>query len=273
MTPTKLLSETASPAASSTDPPPRPGGVCAIHQPNFLPRLSTLAKIFAADYWIVLDDVQFARRDYQHRARIAPLDRPGQQHWLSLATHLPNGRATLIRDAQLINQQRSRDQTAQAIRHCYRRSRHWRHVNDVLERVLTAFASSDRTSFVAENSTRVLLDLLGWHGRIIRSSQLPTRRERSQRLADLATVTGATTYLCGSGGLRYLDHGPFNAASVLVEPFLTPSGGPWSGSRRMSALHTLAALGTVGFAEALAEAARRPADQERRGGIVPASCP
>ncbi|WP_228718587.1 WbqC family protein [Kitasatospora acidiphila] len=252
------LSATASPAASSTDPLPWRGGVCAIHQPNFLPRLSTLAKIFAADYWIVLDDVQFARRDYQHRARIAPLDRPDQQHWLSLATHLPNGRATLIRDARLIDPQRSRSQTAQAVRHCYRRSRHWRHVSDVLEHVLTAFTNSERTWIVAEDSTRALLALLGWPGRIIRSSQLPARRERSQRLADLATVTGATTYLCGPGGLRYLDHGPFDAAKVPVEPFLTPSDGLWSNSRRLSALHTLSALGAAGFADALAETARRP---------------
>ncbi|MCW2882861.1 MAG: hypothetical protein JWQ95_6961, partial [Sphaerisporangium sp.] len=26
----------------------------------------TLAKLFSPDCWIVLDDVQFARRDYQH---------------------------------------------------------------------------------------------------------------------------------------------------------------------------------------------------------------
>ncbi|MFW6692959.1 WbqC family protein [Streptomyces sp. MAR4 CNX-425] len=49
--------------------PALPGAVCAIHQPNLFPRLSTLAKLYAADRWIVLDDVQFARRDYQHRAR------------------------------------------------------------------------------------------------------------------------------------------------------------------------------------------------------------
>ncbi|WP_405003208.1 WbqC family protein [Kitasatospora purpeofusca] len=243
------MSATASAAASSTDPLPRPGGVCAIHQPNFLPRLSTLAKIFAADYWIVLDDVQFARRDYQHRARIAPLDRPEQQRWLSLATHLPNGRATLIRDARLIDPQRSRDLTAHALRHCHRRSRHWREVSEVLDRVLSAFTSTDRTWLVAEDSTKALLDLLGWRGQIIRSSQLSARRERSQRLADLATVTGATTYLCGPGGLRYLDHGPFNAAKVLVQPFLTPADGPWSDSRRLSALHTLSVLGAAGFAE------------------------
>ena len=34
--------------------------LCAIHQPNFFPRLSTLAKLYTADIWIVLDDVQFA---------------------------------------------------------------------------------------------------------------------------------------------------------------------------------------------------------------------
>ncbi|WP_234377011.1 WbqC family protein [Streptomyces sp. TP-A0356] len=49
-----------------------------------------MAKLFAADRWIVLDDVQFARRDYQHRARLAALDDPGRQQWLSLPTHLPH---------------------------------------------------------------------------------------------------------------------------------------------------------------------------------------
>ncbi|HEY5834264.1 MAG TPA: WbqC family protein [Streptomyces sp.] len=255
MTPTRPLSATASPAASSADLLPRPGGVCAIHQPNFLPRLSTLAKLFAADYWIVLDDVQFARRDYQHRARIAPIDRPDLVHWLSLATHLPGGRATLIRDARLADPQRSRDQTAQAIRHCYRRSRHWQQISTVLDVVLEGFTGSDRTGVVAENSTRALLDLVGWRGEIIRSSQLPARRERSQRLADLAAVTGATTYLCGPGGLRYLDHGPFKAADVRVEPFLTPTEGLWSNSRRLSALYSLSELGAAGLASALAETA------------------
>jgi hypothetical protein len=224
-----------------------------------------LAKLFAADYWIVLDDVQFARRDYQHRARIAPIGRPDLAHWLSLATHLPDGRGTLIRDTRLADPQRSRDLTAQAIRHCYRRSRYWRQLSSVLDRVLEDFTGSDcgsdpgsdRTGVVAESSTRALLDLLNWRGEIIRSSQLQARSERSQRLADLAAVTKATTYLCGPGGLRYLDHDPFKAAHVRVEPFRTPSEGLWSNSRRLSALHSLAELGATGLASALAATAVR----------------
>lgn len=259
MTPTRPWSVTASLAASSADCPSRPGGVCAIHQPNFLPRLSTLAKIFAADYWIVLDDVQFARRDYQHRARIAPIGQPDQQQWLSLATHLLNGRCTLIHDARLIDPQRSRDQTARAIRHCYRRSRHWRDVSDALDRVLAGFDDTDRTWVAAEQSTKALLDLLGWEGRITHSSQLPARQERSQRLADLAAVTGATAYLCGPGGLRYLDHDPFAAVHVPVEPFLTPTDALWSHSRHLSGIHALSLLGRIGLASALRRGSPRSA--------------
>jgi len=62
---------------------------CAIHQPNLLPRLSTLAKLYAADVWVILDDVQFVRRDYQHRACLAALDDPQRRQWMSVETHLP----------------------------------------------------------------------------------------------------------------------------------------------------------------------------------------
>src|SRR5689334_10245014 len=100
---TNPLSVTASPAASSPHDLPAPDGLCAIHQPNLFPRLTTLAKLFAADYWIVLDDVQFNRRDYQHRARLAALDDPRRQRWLSLPTHLPDGRPTRTHDALMLD--------------------------------------------------------------------------------------------------------------------------------------------------------------------------
>ncbi|MFE0150155.1 WbqC family protein [Nonomuraea sp. NPDC059007] len=67
------------------------GLVVAIHQPNLFPRLSTLAKLYAADRWIVLDNVQFNSRGYQHRAGLAALDDATRQRWLTLATHLPGG--------------------------------------------------------------------------------------------------------------------------------------------------------------------------------------
>ncbi|MFD7713990.1 WbqC family protein [Streptomyces sp. NPDC059786] len=242
MPPSNLSSATASPAASSPPDLPEPGGLCAIRQPNFLPRLTTLARLFAADYWIVLDDVQFTRRDYQHRARLADLDDPTRQQWLTIPTHLPHGRPTLIRDAMIDDMRLARRRTAGMLRQHYGPSPYWPALAQVLNPVLDAFTTG-RTAMVAETSTRVLLDLLGWRGHVLASSRLPARPGRSLRLADLAAATGARAYLCGTGGITYLDPAPFTAHNIAVTPFRPPATGIWSSGRRLSALWALAGLG------------------------------
>ncbi|MDQ8707226.1 WbqC family protein [Streptomyces sp. LHD-70] len=239
---TNPSSATASPAASSTRDLPALDGLCAIHQPNFLPRLTTLAKLFAADYWIVLDDVQFTRRDHQHRARLAALDDPALHQWLTIPTHLPNGRPTLIRDALIDDANLARRRTAGMLRQHYAASPHWPALAQALDPLLDTFTTG-RTTKVAEMSTRVLLDLLGWQGQILTSSSLPARPGRSVRLADLAAATGARAYLCGTGGMTYLDPAPFAAQNIAVALFRPPTTGIWSSGWRISALWALATLG------------------------------
>ncbi|MEU6003453.1 hypothetical protein ABZ837_37300 [Streptomyces sp. NPDC047197] len=56
------------------------------------------------------------------------------------------------------------------------------------------FAATDRTAVIAEASTRLILELLGWRGRMIRSSEFTVRA--SLRLADLAMTTKTRAYLC-----------------------------------------------------------------------------
>ncbi len=248
----------ASTAASSVPESPSvgsPGGVCAIHQPNLFPRLSTLAKLYAAGRWIVLGDVQFARRDYQHRARLAALDEPAHQQWLTLPTHLPDGRPTLISQAQLADPGRSRRTVSLLIRQYYGRSRHWPAVREVLEAVLDEFEATDRVSDVARASTVALLTALGWSGEVLDSSAIPTRGGRSERLADLAAATGSTHYLCGTGGWRYLDLAPFDVHGIPVLAFHTPvdTEGPlWRRSREISSLWALSQIGPEALAAMLA---------------------
>lgn len=248
----------ASTAASSVPESPSvgsPGEVCAIHQPNLFPRLSTLAKLYAADRWIVLGDVQFARRDYQHRARLAALDEPAHQQWLMLPTHLPDGRPTLISQARLADPGRSRRTVSLLVRQYYGRSRHWPAVREVLEAVLDEFEATDRVSDVARASTVALLTALGWSGEVLDSSAIPTRGGRSERLADLAAATGSTHYLCGTGGWRYLDPAPFDVHGIPVLAFHTPvdTGGPlWRRSREISSLWALSQIGPEALAAMLA---------------------
>lgn len=236
------------PPDRTTAPGPPALRACAIHQPNLLPRLSTLAKLYAADVWVVLDDVQFARRDYQHRTRLATLDDPGRWRWLSVETHLPHGRGTLVRDARLSDPRRAARRLAQLPAQFYRAGPHWPSLRAVLEPVARSAAENAGTAAVAEASTRALLGLLGWRGTVVHSSDLAAAEDRSARLADLTAAVGAGTYLCGRGGLRYLDHRPFTDRSLAVDAFTVPSGvgGLWTAGTSVTALWALAAYGPAG---------------------------
>jgi hypothetical protein len=147
------------------------GMLCAIHQPNFLPRLSTLAKLYAADIWIILDDVQFTRRDYQHRCYLAPVPDarlPGR--WLTLPVHLPGGRETLIRDARLAEPALTAKRTSGILRHYHRRAPYRSEILNLIPGIEETITGTGRLADVSEHTTITLLRLLNWPGAICRSS-------------------------------------------------------------------------------------------------------
>ncbi|HKS46542.1 MAG TPA: WbqC family protein [Amycolatopsis sp.] len=223
-----------------------------MHQPNFFPRSSTLAKLFRADIWVVLDDVQFNARDYQHRARLAPLSAPDAQEWLTLPVHRPHGRASRIDELRLVDPDRSMKHLDQLVRHRYRRSAHWAGTNACVAKVLAALEVSDRIADVAETSTLALLSALGWPGTVVRSSTLDARCGRSVRLADLTKAVRADTYLCGPGGSKYLDETPFADAGITVSYPPPPAWSREPGTRSLSALWAMAVFGPATLREELA---------------------
>lgn len=95
-----------------------PRVTCAIHQPNLFPRTSTLRKIASADIWIILDDVQFNRHDYQHRARLARLTDETQQQWLSLSIRRPSGRASRINEVLVLDQETNARRVTKLVEQC-----------------------------------------------------------------------------------------------------------------------------------------------------------
>jgi hypothetical protein len=219
--------------------------VCAIHQPNLFPRWVTLAKLLAADTWVVLDDVQFCRHDHQHRSRLGHPGEPARQ-WLVLPVHLPRGRATTIREVRLADQDVARRRVTGLTRQYYRRTPGWARIEGVVDAVADAvdtLGAQQGLAAVAEASTALLLRACGWRGEIVRSSALARRRpistERSGRLADLTRAAGCDTYLCGRSGRSYLHPRPFQRTGTAVEFFALPDAeqGPLV---ELTALATLA---------------------------------
>jgi hypothetical protein len=239
--------------------------LCAIHQPNLFPRLATLGKLFTADVWVILDDVQFARRDYQHRCRVATLSEPGEPRWLTIPVHLPSGRATLIQDVRLADPDRAGLRVARMISQYYRRSPHWDTLAGPLQEILDVFERTDRLAEITEASTRALLSMLGWPGQIRRSSDLPACAGRTERLADRTQAAGCATYLCGTSGARYLQTPLFTGRGLIVQYFTLPPPGnapAWHADRRLASLQALMTIGP----DALADLLQANADSLRNTG-------
>lgn len=221
------------------------GTVCAIHQPNFFPRLSTIAKLFTADVHVVLTDVQFTRRDYQHRCRLHQPHTPHDAQWLTLPVHLPHGRNSHINQVSIVDAKRTRKRVHQLIQQHYRRALYWRTVRDITATV-TDLIDDDRPLMdISTASTSALLEALGWSGITMPSEQLRSRTGRSTRLADLTTAAGATHYLCGSGGARYLTEAPFHEQGITITYYQLPTQPaiPWHHAKTGSILCWLAHLG------------------------------
>jgi hypothetical protein len=241
---------------------------CAIHQSNFFPRLPTLAKLYAADVWVVLDDVQFNARDFQHRAWLVLPD-DTQAQWLTIPVHKPFGHATRIDEVLLAEHTKAARRVTQLVRDYYGRSPHWPLLAGPVAQVATSLAMGSRLADVAEVSTLALLNLLGWHGRAVRSSSLSARPERSARLADLAHAVDADEYLCGTGGAKYLDVEPFKAHDIAVQYFCPPPVGD-AGSRA-SSLVGIASVGPTALADQFGDSAKMMRSQTVHDKPGPAS--
>jgi hypothetical protein len=230
----------------------------AIHQSNLFPRLKVLTKLAMSDVYLVQDQVQYARRDWQNRFEVQT--RQGGRHLVSVPVHLPHGRSTRLAHAWVVDPTVSMKKMCDTIRHTYRRAPFWTDVQDHVEGVLATpvllLADLARRSTVA-----ALRRVAPWVA-VEDCPALPTsaeRRDRSGRLAATTRAVGGTAYLSGSGGRRYMDVGEFKGRQIDVHwqdwaadaELLALKLGTVS-TDNLSVLHYIAAIGSTRLNEALA---------------------
>jgi len=182
----------------------------AIHQPHYLPYLGYFDKLDAADVFIVLDTVQFAKHDWQNRNRIRTKD--GWQ-WLTVPV--------IDRFPERIDRVEINGRTdwsrkhGQALRLHYGGCRFWDPVGPPLTELL------QRPWQRLYDLNVAVLDLLcqqiGIRTPRVLASSLRAREESTDRLIDLTRAVGGTVYLAGSQGPAYMDVARFTQAGIAVE--------------------------------------------------------
>ena len=171
----------------------------AISQPSYLPWLGYFDLIDPVDVFVLLDDVQFERRSWQHCNRMKT---PIGLQWLTVPVMFHGRFSQFLKDVEIRDAEFSRTHL-RAIEQNYRRSRFLDHYFADLGVCLESTAGA----LLADLKLRLLEWLMGAMGirtRLVRSSGLQQAGRRSERLANICARVGADQYISPLGSAGYL---------------------------------------------------------------------
>lgn len=187
----------------------------AIVQSNYIPWKGYFDLMNAVDEFVLLDDVQYTRRDWRNRNRIkTPLGTP----WLSIPVQTRGRYEQRIDETRIADSRWARMHWS-AIENAYRDAPHFDAVAATLAPLYTELQSTDLLTDVNLAFLRTLRDMLGIDTPILRSTDFATAGGRDRRLLDICLGTGATEYVSGPLARDYLDVDLFERAGVDVEWF------------------------------------------------------
>ena len=176
-----------------------------IHQPEHFPYLGLFQKMEAADLFVVLDDVQYTKGNFQNRNKF--LNDKGEEEWFTI-TLQKHANKHLIKDV-LVNTDID-----------------WK--TPIIEKLKRKFGTDFSTVYNYDKLVDINLasinycrEALNISTPMVLSSTLNINTTSSQRLADICNHFGATEYLSGKGGKDYLDESKFNCKVTYFEPTIT----------------------------------------------------
>jgi hypothetical protein len=184
--------------------------IVAVHQPQYLPWLGYFDKIDRADVFVLLDNVQFKKNEWQNRNRIKTAAGP---QWLTVPVTYKFPQR--INEVGVNNRERWQHQQRQAILSNYRKAPCWDAVSPLLEEIFTPVWEflAPLNIFVVKR----LAEILGIATPLYVASELPSFPENpDERLIAIAKHFGADTYLAGSGGRDYMDLDRYERNGIKV---------------------------------------------------------
>jgi hypothetical protein len=183
----------------------------AILQSGYIPWKGYFDLINKVDEFILLDDVQFTRRDWRSRNLIKTPQGPA---WLSIPVEVKGKYDQRICDTRVADAGWGRRHWS-TIRHNYARAPHFAEY----EAVFSALYLGDLPPLLSEINRRfidAICGILGIHTRKRWSMEFSVSSDRNDRLIELCTAVGATRYLSGPAARDYLDEPRFKAAGIEV---------------------------------------------------------
>jgi hypothetical protein len=181
-----------------------------IHQPDFVPYLGFFDRLLHADHFILLDNVKFIRRGWQHRDRIKT--REGSA-WLSLSLQKGDYHQK-ISEVRLSSEGKWIEENLALLRQCYAKALCFDHIYPKVEAIYRA--GHERLIDFNIAFLDMALRLFRIDVQMTFASAYPVASSSSQRLLELVLAVQGNNYLTGPGSRDYLDEALFAQSGVSV---------------------------------------------------------
>jgi len=185
----------------------------AIVQSSYIPWKGYFDLIRAVDEFILLDDVQFTRRDWRSRNRIKT---PQGLMWLTIPVQSKGRYLQTIQETCVVAEGDWSGRHWASLRANYAHAPFFDAYASELEAVYRDLAKETRLSAINHALTAAACRLLAIETPIRWSSDYDSVSGRNERLVALCQQAGATEYLSGPSARDYMDEAMFAAVGVAV---------------------------------------------------------
>ncbi|WP_212934372.1 WbqC family protein [Robertmurraya siralis] len=180
-------------------------------QPTYLPWLGYFHMIAKVDLFVFLDDVQFSKRSWQQRNKIAV---NSSEKYLTIPVKNKGLREQNINEVRIDNDSKWQNQHIQLIKYSYSK---YPFFNDI-ERILSHY--NYRKEYLSDFTINLIVDIaeqFGLSTPIIKSSELPVCGKRSEYLYEICKYVNASEYLSAAGSREYIEQeGIFEDKEIMI---------------------------------------------------------
>ena len=157
------------------------------------------------------------RNDWQNRVYIRNIKNL-QSFWLLVPVIKPNGQKSRINEVCILEPLKTFGMLKRQITSSYVSSKFWDEIISYIDPVFDEACEQQFLSDFLYCSLKRLIDLLCPQTQIVRSSEFmqPLSSEKNLHLIELCNSVNGTEYICGSGGLNYIDKSVFLSHGINV---------------------------------------------------------
>jgi hypothetical protein len=188
--------------------------IIAIHQPNYLPYLGFFDKMKKADVFVIYDDAQFNKEDFQHRNKIRIYH---GWKWLTVPVEkklIPINEIK-IKNEIMTKKIKWSDAHFENIRENYKHADHFIAYEKDLKEIFNG--ECDKLIDLNMKIINFLMEAFNIRKKLVFSSEFGFTSKSSERLVEMVEALGGDIYLSGPMGRSYLDISMFEKKGIKVE--------------------------------------------------------